>query len=153
MIPLLKALMVAEVVYLANPAIDALNEGARAIDENNIEKGLTLTQQALDSGLLGPYSLAKAHNNMCVSYYKLKLYRRAIDYCNLAIAAGTGDWRYFNNRGSAYWGLGESEKALADFRAALALDPSDDRVLRNMKMIVDELASGRRPAPPAERGA
>lgn len=132
-------LALASQMVLGNPGLTALNSGARAIDRNDIAQGMELTQQALDSEFLLLYQIAKAHNNMCVAYYKLKLYEAALTQCNMAISISRNNWAYFNNRAGVYLGLGFRDEAMADYQVALDLNPNSDRLQENLRRAVRHL--------------
>jgi tetratricopeptide (TPR) repeat protein len=129
-------LALASQMVLGNPGLTALNDGARAIDRNDIAQGMELTQQALDSEFLMLYQTAKAHNNMCAAFYKLKLYEEALKHCDTAISISANSWIYYNNRAGVYLGLGRLDDALADYRTALALNPTSERLKENVRMAV-----------------
>jgi len=127
-------LALASQMVLGNPGLTALNSGARAIDRNDIAEGMELTQQALDSEMLMLYQTAKAHNNMCVAYFKLKLYEEALKHCNTAISISQSNWAYYNNRAGVYLGLGQVEEAMADYEKALDLNPGSDKLKENITL-------------------
>lgn len=146
---LLIPLVLASQVVLGNPGITALNNGAKAIDRNDIAKGLELTRQALDSEHLMAYQIAKAHNNLCVGYYKLKLYEEALKHCEEALSISQINWIFFNNRANAFLALGDKEQALSDYRRALDLNPGSKKLKENIRMALgsmnEEQESAKRP--------
>jgi tetratricopeptide (TPR) repeat protein len=54
---------------------------------------------------------------------------------NKAIELDPKDANALSNRGHAYRDLGNNEKAIADFRAALAINPTHDRALAHLKQL------------------
>lgn len=142
-------LALASQMVLGNPGVIALNDGARAIDRNDIAQGMELTQQALDSEFLLLYQTGKAHNNMCVAFFKLKLYEEALKHCDTAISISENNWIYFNNRAGVYLGLGRLDDAVADYQVAVELNPYSERLKENVRMAVRSLdlarQEGKRP--------
>ena len=141
-------LAVAAQVVLGNPGISALNSGARAIDNNDVARGIALTREALDSDMLSPFQAAKAYNNLCVGFFKLKLFEEALKNCDLAIERSSRNWTYYNNRAGAHWGLGRYAEAIADYEKALEFNPGSEKVQSNLALVYKHMQD---PAEPPER--
>ena len=132
-------LAVAAQVVLGNPGISALNSGARAIDSNDVARGIALSREALDSDMLSPFQAAKAYNNLCVGFFKLKLFEEALKNCDLAIERSGKNWAYYNNRAGAHWGLGRYEEAIADYQKALEFNPGSEKVQHNLGLVYERM--------------
>lgn len=119
---------------LKPPEAGLINEGARALDRGEVRKGFRLTEKALDSLSLGPRDRAVGYNNLCVAYNNMRRYDEALKNCEDAIRLYSRDWRFFNNRGTANFGLGHLESAISDFERALQLAPHAVTLKRNMAL-------------------
>ena len=132
-------LAVAAQVVLGNPGITALNNGARAIDNNDMARGIALTRDALDSDMLSPFQEAKAYNNLCVGFFKLKLFEEALKNCDQAIEISSKNWTYYNNRAGAHWGLGRYDEAIEDYKKALEFNPGSEKVQQNLALVYEHM--------------
>ncbi|PCI34385.1 MAG: hypothetical protein COB54_00915 [Alphaproteobacteria bacterium] len=63
-------------------------------------------------------------NDLCVLHNIQQDFDKARGYCTKAVKMSPKDWRGFNNRGLAYYGLGQHDKARQDFAQAIALNPA-----------------------------
>lgn len=117
-----------------SPASGLINDGARALDRGDVERGVRLTKEALESHTLSSDVAAVGYNNLCVAYNNLRAYDRALDYCNRAINLNKRNWRFFNNRGTAKFGKGRLDGAIADYMRALKINRRADVLKRNLEM-------------------
>lgn len=117
---------------LGSPATGQLNEGARELNRGDVAKGLALTRQALDSLNLTVRGTAAGLNNMCVGFLRLRLYEEALEHCDRAIEIDGHNWRFLNNRGNAYFGMGKIDEAIEDYLSALKINPRSDLVRDNL---------------------
>lgn len=145
-------LAVAAQIVLGNPGVTALNNGARAIDNNEVAKGVELSREAIDSDTLNPFQKAKAYNNICVGFFKLKLYEEALKNCDTAVSLSSSNWTYYNNRGGVRWGLGQYDAAIADYMKALEFNPKSERVQQNLSLAYKHKMRGIRPPKRLDHG-
>lgn len=117
-----------------SPATGLINDGARALDRGDVETGVRLTKEALESHALSSASAAVGYNNLCVAYNNLRAYDRALEYCDRAIKLNKRNWRFFNNRGTAKFGKGRLDGAIADYLRALKINRRADVLKRNLEM-------------------
>ena len=120
-----------------SPAAGLINDGARALDRGDLERGVRLTKEALGSHTLSSNVAAVGYNNLCVAYNNLGAYDRALDYCNQAIKLNKRNWRFFNNRGTAKFGKGRLDGAIADYMRALKINHRADILKRNLEMALE----------------
>lgn len=137
MLQLAATILIAGQTVLGDPAVDDLNSGARQLDRGDVANGLALTEKAMESEELSRWEQAAAFNNRCVAFLHLKLYEEAMVNCEEAIAINAENWRFLNNRANAHLGLGDVDKAIKDYIAALELNPRSDVVRRNLFIAFD----------------
>lgn len=137
MLHLAAALFLAGQTVIGDPAVDDLNSGARELDRGDVADGLALTEKAMESDDLSIWEKAAAYNNTCVGFLRLKLYEQAKANCERAVAINDENWRFLNNRANAHLGLGQIDAAIADYIAALQLNPRSDIVRRNLFIAFD----------------
>lgn len=137
MLQLAATILIASQTVFGNPAIDDLNSGARQLDRGDVADGLALTEKAMESKELSRWEQAAAFNNRCVAYLRLELYEAAMANCQEATAINAENWRFLNNRANAHLGLGDVDQAIADYIAALELNPRSDVVRRNLFIAFD----------------
>jgi tetratricopeptide (TPR) repeat protein len=86
-----------------------------------------------------PFSIPReeAHSNLGRGYalLQLKQYRRAIDDFDVVLKVVPRASTALAWRGTAYQGLGNREKAVADYKSALAIDPSIERAIGGLKSL------------------
>ncbi len=90
-------------------------------------------------------------NNEGASLYKLEEFDKALEKFAQAGAANAKDFRYFYNRGNAYYRMGEKledkdkqkelwQKSIASYEQALALSPNDQPTKDNLEFVKKKLA-------------
>jgi tetratricopeptide (TPR) repeat protein len=122
-----------------------LIEGTRALESGRYHWGAQRLEQALRDRL-PPYERAVALANLCAAYTALGLGDAALERCAEAIDADASNWRSFSNRGVVLLGRGRFEEAIADFRAALRMEPSAEPAQLGLQR-----ALARSAGPPRER--
>ena len=87
-----------------------------------MKKALANFKSVIENGFDG----ADVHNDLSITYLHLGQYREAIDESRLALAMGEARaYPAANfNAGLAYEKLGETENAIANFKAAMQRDPN-----------------------------
>ncbi|MEA2861006.1 MAG: hypothetical protein QOC72_3045, partial [Methylobacteriaceae bacterium] len=80
---------------------------------------------------------AAAYSNLGRGYalLHLKQYRRAVDDFDVVLKVVPRSSTALAWRGAAYQGLGNREKAVADYKAALAVDPNSERAIGGLKSL------------------
>ena len=71
------------------------------------------------------------------SYKALEDYAKELEWRNEAIKLSGSDCSSYSLRGSAYYRLGNYEKAMADYRKAIELDPAQPHAYYNMGLIYE----------------
>ena len=79
----------------------------------------------------------RAYSNLGRGYalLQLKQYRRAIDDFDEVLKAVPRSSTALAWRGSAHEGLGNRDKAVADYKAALAIDPSSEGAVDGLRAL------------------
>lgn len=84
------------------------------------------------SGISGDKSfLARAHNELGLSYYESKHMERALEQFNKAIDNENENSVFYNNRGLTHLHNGSAEMALVDFKKAIELNDQDPKGFLN----------------------
>jgi len=115
-----------------------LEKGNRELKLGDPEKAEYYFARALDSNL-SRNARPKALNGMCVAKIMLEEWEVAIEHCNEAINLRK-DWRFYNNRGNAFFGMGQFEEALLSYQKALKIKPSSDILKRNRMLTELQIA-------------
>lgn len=86
---------------------------------------------------------------LCVAETVNGLHRDAVVSCGKAIDLYPGRWQALNNRGNAYYLMGNNAAAIRDYQAALATNPPSEDVRATIahNMALAEGAAKKRPAP------
>jgi tetratricopeptide (TPR) repeat protein len=100
-----------------------LYDGAQELLAGNNEEGIRLTHEGL---LLanGRREREAGLSNLCAGYIKLKLYDKALTYCDMLLASNDKSWRGYNNRAVIYIMTEQWEKAEQDLDSGEALHPN-----------------------------
>jgi len=80
---------------------DLVERGREELKKGNIKKAITEYERGLKKGL-SQSDLQDAHNDLCVAYYFLAEYDRALSHCNEAIKMVPNHWVHYNNRANIY---------------------------------------------------
>ncbi len=95
-------------------------KGVASYAKGEYEKALASFKSIIENGFDG----ADIHNDLSITYLHLKRYREAIDEARLVLSMGEASAHPAANfnAGLAYEKLGETEKAIANFKAAMQRD-------------------------------
>lgn len=108
----------------AQQDLSACQNGISRYQNRDYDNALTSFQTCILTGNLLPQSNAAAHGDIGRIYSAKKDFTNAIQYFDRAIALSPADpWNNYVNRGNAWSGLGQFDKALADYETALKLKP------------------------------
>lgn len=110
-------------------------KGAFLIERGDVHEGIRLTRKALEEKL-SFHDQAAALNNLCTAKLALRQLRDAIDHCTTAVKIGHRLWQGYNNRGNAYYLLGNYDAAISDYERGLAIRPESGILKLNMRMAV-----------------
>lgn len=102
---------------------DLVAKARTRLEAGKLDQARRLYRKALHTSLRISDRQA-VFNDLCVLHNIEKDFDKARGYCTKALKMSPKDWRGFNNRGLAYYGLGQHEKAQEDFAQALALNPA-----------------------------
>ncbi len=78
---------------------------------------------------------------LCQTYLKLDAPSPALDACDAAVQSGIYGWAALNNRGVAYFHLGRTGAAMADFERARRLAPAGSSAAHNYRTASERLAA------------
>jgi tetratricopeptide (TPR) repeat protein len=112
-----------------------LHVGAQELIAGNDAEGVRLTLEGL-SIAQGNREHEAALSNLCAGYTKLRLYDKALTYCNMLLERNDRNWRGYNNRAVIYIMTKRWELADADLKRGEELRPgaSTIKVARAMYM-------------------
>lgn len=102
---------------------DLVVKARKRLQAGKLEQAQRLYRKSLHTTLRRSDRFA-ALNDLCVLHNIEKQYEKARGYCSKALKLAPDNWRGFNNRGLAYFGLGNYELARQDFARALSLNPA-----------------------------
>ena len=125
------------------PAPDVA-KGALLIDQGQVARGIAVTKQAMQNNL-HINDLAVAYNNLCTGDLALRLYHRALAHCNRALRLRPKMWQSYNNRANAYFGLGQWDRAIKDYKRAVNLSPDQDIIAFNLYLAMERKRLGGKP--------
>ena len=109
-------------------------QGNSYIESGEIEKAKKTLSRALKSSLT-PRQRANAHNSLCVANIKEEAWSDAMQQCDAAIEIAPTNWRFFNNRGNVYLGLGQLEQARENYRRGLRIAPKSTTLTTNVAIL------------------
>lgn len=110
-----------------------VERGRDSLKKGNIKAAIEEYERGLKGGL-GKTDLQDTHNDLCVAYYFLAEYERALDHCNRAIKLVPNHWVHYNNRANIFLMQGDLELARKDYKKALKLHPKSDVIERNIAL-------------------
>lgn len=119
---------------------ELIQRGNSLIEAGELQEAKNYLERALKSGLTEQQT-ANAHNSLCVAFLKEEHWRKAMNHCDAAIELVSYNWRFFNNRGNIYLGLGQPELALREYNKGLKISPNAGTLLVNMRLAENQLAS------------
>ncbi len=99
--------------------------GVRNQQSGLYEQAISDLDSCIKTGNLSQANLARTYRILGINYNAKKDHGKAIEFYNKALALNPSDpWNDYVNRGNAYSGLGDLQKAMSDYEAALKLDPN-----------------------------
>lgn len=113
---------------------DLLRQGNAYLEIGETEKAKSILARALDSNLTSR-QLANAHNSMCVALIREEAWQTAMSHCNAAIKIVPTNWRFHNNRGNVFFGLGQYDLAMENYEKGLRLAPKSITLATNIDML------------------
>ncbi|MEE9253259.1 MAG: tetratricopeptide repeat protein [Thermodesulfobacteriota bacterium] len=93
-----------------------------------------LKKGAIDYFAIGNRHFSKRHGSTTEESLAL-----AVEAYDMALKHNPHFADAYNNRGVAHFLLGDFEKAMADYQAALALDPDSSNIMSNMRIMQWEM--------------
>lgn len=133
----------ADAVEIILQPSDLIRRGNAYIEQGEIEKAKRTLLKALDSKLTSRQR-ANAHNSLCVANIKEENWDEAMRQCNAAIKISRINWRFYNNRGNVYLGLGQLDEARKNYQRGLAIAPNSRTLATNIA-ILENYAQRSRP--------
>ncbi len=124
----------ADVVEIILQPSDLIRRGNSHIESGEIEKAKETLSRALRSSLTS-LQRANAHNSLCVANIKEEAWDEAMRQCNAAIAITPSNWRFFNNRGNVYLGLGQLDLARENYQRGLRIAPKSKTLATNVAIL------------------
>lgn len=115
---------------------ELLRQGNSYLSQGDLEKAKQLLGRALESNLTNS-QLANVHNSLCVAHIKEEDWFSAMDHCDTAIKKLPTNWRFHNNRGNIYFGLGDYAEALSSYHKGREIAPKSLTIAENIKMLRD----------------
>lgn len=112
----------AQVKTVLGPRNPALADGAQALLQGDIERGIRLTQRGLDLAQ-GQRERQAGLSNLCAGYVLLEKYERALVYCDEALAENPRNWRALSNRALIMISLERYDEARTALERAEAVAP------------------------------
>ena len=126
----------AEMVEIILQPSDLLKRGNAYIEQGEIQKAKKALSRALETKLT-PGQRANAHNSLCVANIKEEEWDAAMRQCNAAIKINRANWRFYNNRGNVYLGLGQLDLALKNYQRGLRIAPKSKALATNVAILED----------------
>jgi len=129
MMLLLFLLWVGTVHAESDEAAQRNREGAKLVEQGEMEKALEAFQEAvrLDS------NDAVARRNLAYTYDRQGRTEEAIAEYQRAIELSPSDLLAYNNLGVLYDKMGQYDEAIGEFQRALEIDPTDANTLKNLE--------------------
>ena len=112
---------------------DSIERGREFLKKGHIQAAIKQYEMGLRAGL-GSTDLKDAHNDLCVAYYFLAKYKKALKHCDEAIRLVPNHWIHYNNRANIYLMQGELTQAKRDYQKALKLHPNSDVIEKNIAL-------------------
>ena len=85
------------------------------------DRNIAACTRAIQDPRTSRKNLSNAYTGRCAEWSTKKEYKRAIADCNQALAIERNNAYAFNNRGTAYQGLGDIKRATADYNKAASM--------------------------------
>ncbi len=124
----------ADMVEIILQPSSLIRRGNSYIESGEIEKAKETLSRALKSSLTSRQR-ANAHNSLCVANIKEEAWSEAMLQCDAAIEIAPTNWRFFNNRGNVYLGLGQLDQARESYRRGLRIAPKSKTLATNVAIL------------------
>jgi tetratricopeptide (TPR) repeat protein len=134
---------VAALLWQADANADAIDhyqpgvlaKANRALQQGNSDRALALLEDRV-ADMRKSSNQAEGYGLICRAYFQQRDFQVAEQNCDKAVTIGGGAsaWNYLNNRGVMRLLLDRPDDALADFRKAAAMNPTERSVRRNMSL-------------------
>ncbi len=125
---------VADTVEIILQPSDLLQKGNQYIAHGEIQKAKKILTRAIESNLTSRQR-ANAHNSLCVANIKEEAWQDAMVHCDAAIELVPSNWRFHNNRGNVYFGLGQFDVAKQNYARGLKIAPKSMTLATNIEML------------------
>ena len=137
--------VLADMVEIVLQPSDLIRRGNAHIETGDLEKAKVSLARALETNLTSRQR-ANAHNSLCVANIKEESWDEAMEHCNAAIKMSRSNWRFYNNRGNIYLGLGKLDMAMENYRRGLRIAPQSKTLATNIA-ILEQQAQKTKPVP------
>lgn len=128
----------AEAKTVLGPRNPDLHDGAQALLDGEVQKGVDLTLRGLQVAH-GRRERQAALSNLCAGYLLLEKYSRALEYCDLALDENPRNWRALNNRALVYLNLERYDESRADLDLAQQIAPNARTLKEARGLLRDEV--------------
>lgn len=128
------ATALADPVEIVLQPSDLLRRGNDLIEVGDIEEAKKALSRALETNLT-VRQRANTHNSLCVANIKEEAWDEAMKHCNAAINLTRTNWRFFNNRGNVYLGLGQLDLAMENYQRGLRIAPKSKALETNIAIL------------------
>lgn len=121
-----------DIIYM-NSA-DDIKAGRRALRQDQPAKAVRLLERGLKKNI-SERSRVVGLNGLCIAYRMDRKPEQAKESCSKAIALSPSYWRAYNNRANIHYDQKDYLAALADYEAALEINPKSDLVRQNLRAV------------------
>lgn len=128
----------AEAKTVIGPRNPDLHDGAQALLNGDVDKGVELTLRGLEVAH-GRRERQAALSNLCAGYLLLERFDDGLGYCDRALAENARNWRALNNRALIYMNLRRFDEAEADLDLAQEIAPHARTLKEARGMLRDEV--------------
>ncbi len=120
-------------IYWSMGKSDLVVKAGKKLEAGKLDQARRLYRQSLKTTLRKNDRFI-AYINLSVIHNTQKKYENALKYSNKALKLAPKNWLAFNNKGTAYFGLGKYELAKENFAKAVALNPDDESLQFNIEL-------------------
>lgn len=114
--------------------------GMRSQQAGLYDQAIADLDNCIKTGNLSQANLARTYRILGMNYNAKKDYGKAVDFYNQALALNPFDpWNDYVNRGNAQSGLGDLQKAISDYEAALKFDPNLGAAYFNRGIVYEKM--------------
>jgi tetratricopeptide (TPR) repeat protein len=111
-----------------------LSEGAVALMNNDLKRGIELTELGLMTPL-APKDRAVGLSNLCAGYAAIKQWRKGFKSCEESLDIDVANWRAWQNRAACNLGLGRLRESRDDIEHGLRLNPTAPSLKKSLDVI------------------